>query len=93
MLPQRGSLERPGPGGPLVKNLASSARDKGLIPGGETKIPHVMEQISLHTGTKSLCSQKEKKKKSKEAVQIVADAQTLVLAFSKIVPAAATGPA
>ena len=91
MLPQRGSLERPGPGGPLVKNLASSARDKGLIPGGEAKIPHVMEQISLHTATKSLCSQKEKKKK--EAVQIVVDAQTLVLAFSKIVAAAATGPA
>ena len=54
-----------------------------------------MEQISLCTATKSLCSQKGKKKKSvsKEAVQIVVDAQTLVLAFSTIMAAAVTGPA
>ena len=44
---------------------------------------------------KSLCSQKGKKKKSvsKEVVQIVVDAQTLVLAFSTIMAAAVTGPA
>ena len=67
-----------------------------MIPRGRTKIPHVMEQVSLRTAMKSLCSQKGKKKKksvSKEAVQIVVDAQTLVLAFSTIMAAAVTGPA
>lgn len=62
-----------------------------MIPGGRTKFPHVMEQISLRTATKSLYSQKEKKI-TKEAVQIVVDAQILALAFS-IMAAAVTGSA
>ena len=34
------------PGGSVVKNLPSNARDEGLIPGGGTKIPHAMGQLS-----------------------------------------------
>ena len=35
----------------MVKNLPSNAGDAGLIPGQETKIPHAMGQLSLHTAT------------------------------------------
>ena len=35
------------PGGPVVKNLACSAGDAGLIPGWGTKIPHAVEQLKL----------------------------------------------
>ena len=34
------------PGGPVVKNLPSSAGGVGLNPGQETKIPHAKEQLS-----------------------------------------------
>ena len=34
------------PGGPVVKNLPSTAGDVGLIPGWGTKIPYTMEQLS-----------------------------------------------
>ena len=41
------------PGGPVVKNPPSNARDVGLIPGQGTKTPRATEQLSLHTtGTK-----------------------------------------
>ena len=33
------------PGGPVVKNLPSSAGDMGSIPGGGTKIPHAEGQL------------------------------------------------
>ena len=33
-------------GGPVVKNLPSNAGDVGSIPGGGTKIPHAMGQLS-----------------------------------------------
>ena len=39
------------PGGPVVKNLLCSAGDAGSIPGWGTKIPHAMEQLSLHATT------------------------------------------
>ena len=35
------------PGGPVVKNLACNAGDRGSIPGQGTKIPHAAEQLSL----------------------------------------------
>ena len=34
------------PGGPVVKNPPSSARDMGSIPGRGTKIPHAIKQLS-----------------------------------------------
>ena len=34
------------PGTPVVKNLPPSAGDVGSIPGGGTKIPHAVEQVS-----------------------------------------------
>jgi len=34
------------PGGSLVENSPSSARDMGSIPGQETKIPHLVGQLS-----------------------------------------------
>ena len=39
------------PGGPVVKNLPSSAGDVGLIPGQGTKIPHAMGQLSPHAAS------------------------------------------
>ena len=39
------------PGGPVVKNLPSSAGDAGLIPGQGTKIPRAARQLSPHTAT------------------------------------------
>ena len=35
------------PGGPAVTTLPCNAGDVGLIPGQGTKIPHVVEQLSL----------------------------------------------
>ena len=39
------------PGGLVVKNLPSEARDSGSIPGQGPKIPHAPEQLSPHTAT------------------------------------------
>ena len=36
------------PGGPMVKNLPSNAKDMGSIPGQGTKIPHTAWQVSPH---------------------------------------------
>ena len=33
-------------GSPVVKNLPSSARDMGSVPGGGTKIPHAAGKLS-----------------------------------------------
>ena len=45
------------PGGPVVKNLLSSAGDMVLIPGQETKIPHAIGQLSPCAATaKLVCS-------------------------------------
>ena len=43
------------PGGSVVKNLPSNARDEGLIPGGGTKIPQAIVGKSqlLSTGATS----------------------------------------
>ena len=41
------------PGGPVVKNPPSNARDAGLIPGGRTKIPHAAGQLNLCTTTRA----------------------------------------
>ena len=45
------------PGGPVVKNLPSSAGDVGSIPGQGTKIPHTVGQLSLcaETREKPVC--------------------------------------
>ena len=40
------------PGSPVIKNPASTARDKGLIPDQGTKIPHTLEHLSLCTTTR-----------------------------------------
>ena len=42
------------PGGPVVKNLASSAGDASSIPGRVTKIPHAVGQLSPHATTTEL---------------------------------------
>ena len=42
------------PGGPVVKNLPSSAGDAGSIPGQGTKIPHAAGQISPRAMTTEL---------------------------------------
>ena len=34
-----------------IRILLANARDAGLIPGQETTIPHVVEQLSPHAGT------------------------------------------
>ena len=39
------------PGGPVVKNLPSSAGDAASIPGWGTKIPHATGQLSLRAAT------------------------------------------
>ena len=41
----------------MVKNLPSNAEDVNLIPGLGTKIPHAVEQLSLHATTKIRYSQ------------------------------------
>ena len=44
-------------GGPVAKNLLSSAGDMVLIPGQETKVPHAMGQLSpCAAATKLVCS-------------------------------------
>ena len=35
------------PSGPVIKNRPCNAGDVALIPGQETKIPHVTEKLSL----------------------------------------------
>ena len=40
------------PGGPVVKNLPSNARDTGSIPGWGTKISHAAGQLSTCAATK-----------------------------------------
>ena len=40
------------PGGPVVENPAVNARDMGLIPDQETKIPRAAEQPSPCTTTR-----------------------------------------
>ena len=42
------------PGGPVVKNLTYNAGDVGLITGQETKIPHVVGQLSPRATTTEL---------------------------------------
>ena len=39
------------PDDPVVKNPPSNAEDEGLIPGWGTKIPHLVEQLSLCSTT------------------------------------------
>ena len=39
------------PGGPVVKNLPSNAGDMGSVPGGGTKIPHAVGQLSPWAAT------------------------------------------
>ena len=39
------------PDGSMVNNLPCNARDKGLIPGRRTKIPHTAGQLSLPAAT------------------------------------------
>ena len=39
------------PGGPVVKNSPSNAKDVGSIPGRGTKIPHALGQLSLGAAT------------------------------------------
>ena len=39
------------PGSPMVKNPPSNAGDTGSIPGGVTKIPHALGQLSPHATT------------------------------------------
>ena len=39
------------PGGPVVKNLPSSAGDVGSTPGWGTKVPHAWEHLSLCAAT------------------------------------------
>ena len=48
------SPSRAFPGGPVVKNLPSSAGDVGSIPGRGTKIPHAAGQLSLRAITTDL---------------------------------------
>ena len=44
------------PGGPVVKNPPSNARDAGSIPGRGTKFPHVAGQLSPRATTTELAS-------------------------------------
>ena len=53
-------MTRDFPGGPMVKNLPSSARDAGSIPGQGTKIPHATGQLSPRaTTTELVCLNEE----------------------------------
>ena len=40
------------PGGPVVKNLPSNARNMGSIPGRGTKVPHATGQLGLRATTR-----------------------------------------
>ena len=42
---------------PVIKNLPSSAGDTGLIPGGRTKIPHSVGQLSPWATTEEAMAQ------------------------------------
>ena len=42
------------PGGPVVKNIPSSAGDGASIPGGGTKIPYATGQLSPCASTREL---------------------------------------
>ena len=57
------------PGGPMVKNPPSNTGDVGSIPGQGTKIPHATEATKPmhrpHPETKTQCSQKNPKNKTK----------------------------
>ena len=44
------------PGGPVVKNPPSNARDVGLIPGLGTKIPHAVGQLGSCAATREVSS-------------------------------------
>ena len=46
-------------GCPEVKNLSFNAGVMGLIPGWGTKIPHALEQLSVHAATTDLKPQLE----------------------------------
>ena len=48
------------PGGPVVKNLPSSAGDAGSIPGREVKIPHAAGQLSPRATTTGLARLSER---------------------------------
>ena len=47
-------------GGPLVKNLPSSAGDMSSIPHWRNKIPHAAGQLSPRTTTREACKPKQK---------------------------------
>ena len=49
------NLCRDFPGCPVVKNLPSNAGNTRSIPGGGTKSPHAMEQLSLRAIAKETC--------------------------------------
>ena len=51
------------PGGPVVKNLLPNAGGIYSIPGRETKIPHVVGQLSLHPLHTAKKTQHRKRKK------------------------------
>ena len=57
---QGGSGDGDFPGGPVVKSLSSSAGDAGLSPHQGTKIPHVIEQLSLPAATTEPMPQQRK---------------------------------
>ena len=46
------------PGGPVVENPAVNARDMGLIPDRETKIPHATGQLSPRDLEPELCNKR-----------------------------------
>ena len=52
------------PSGPVVKN-PSNAGHVSSVPGGGTKIPHVVGQLSLNITTKTQCSQTNKQTKTR----------------------------
>ena len=45
----------------MVKNLSCNAEDADSIPGWGTKIPHAVEQLSLHVTTREFTHCKETK--------------------------------
>ena len=51
---------RDSPGGPVVENLPSNARNVGSIPGRGTKIPHAVGQLSLRPTTTELACLNER---------------------------------
>ena len=53
-------------GGLVVKNLPCNAGDVVMVPGQETKVPHIAEQLSPCITTKTPCNQIFKKKLVKD---------------------------